>query len=120
MVSVGQNPNIKLLSYSEVQEINGFIGNFRVNVRKKARYVNPDKCNGCGECEKYCPVSMPNEWDVGTQIRKAIYRPFPQAVPITFTIDKRDRAPCVQTCPAGTSVQGYVALVKEGKYEKAI
>ena len=119
MVSVGQEPNIELLSYSEVEDVSGFIGNFKVTVRQKSRYVESN-CTGCGECEKVCPVSFPNEWDVGTKMRKAIYRPFPQAVPITYCIDKYDRAPCVQTCPAGTNVQGYVALVKTGHYQEAV
>jgi heterodisulfide reductase subunit A len=119
MVSVGQQPNIELLSYSEVEDVSGFIGNFKVKVRRKARFVL-DNCTGCGECEKVCPIETPNEWDVGTKLRKAIYRPFPQAVPITYCIDKYDRAPCVQTCPAGTNVQGYVALVKLGRFEKAV
>ncbi len=119
MVSVGQEPNIKLLSYSEVEDVSGFIGNFKVKVRQKARFVETS-CTGCGECEKVCPIEFPNEWDVGTKTRKAIYRPFPQAVPITYCIDKYDRAPCVQTCPAGTNVQGYVALVKSGRYAEAV
>ncbi len=119
MVSVGQEANIELLSYSEVEDVSGFIGNFKVKVRRKSRYVE-DNCTGCGECEKVCPIEFPNEWDVGTKTRKAIYRPFPQAVPITYCIDKYDRAPCVQTCPAGTNVQGYVALVKSGRYREAL
>ena len=119
MVSVGQESNIDLLSYSEVEDVSGFIGNFNVKVRRKARYIE-DNCTGCGECEKACPVEFPNEWDVATKRRKAIYRPFPQAVPITYCIDKYDRAPCVQTCPAGTNVQGYVALVKSGRYQQAV
>ncbi|MCP4688410.1 MAG: FAD-dependent oxidoreductase, partial [Desulfobacterales bacterium] len=119
MVSVGQEPKIELLSYSEVEEVNGFIGNFQVKVRRKARHVESN-CTGCGECEKVCPIEFPNEWDVGTKTRKAIYRPFPQAVPITYCIDKYDRGPCVQTCPAGTNVQGYVALVKAGRYTEAV
>ena len=99
-VPKGQHKNIEILSYSEVEDVSGFVGQFNVKVRKKARYVNLDKCTGCGECAKYCPVEVPNEWDVGTLKRQAIYRPFPQAVPITFAIDKRDRGPCVQACPA--------------------
>jgi heterodisulfide reductase subunit A len=120
MVSVGQHPKIEILSYSEVESVDGFVGNFQVKVRKRARYVNPDKCTGCGECTKNCPIELPNEWDVGTKKRKAVYQSFPQAVPITFVIDKRDRAPCVQTCPAGTAVQGYVTLIREGRYEEAV
>jgi heterodisulfide reductase subunit A len=119
MVSVGQEAKIELLSYSEVEDVSGFIGNFKVKVRRKSRYIN-DSCTGCGECEKVCPIEFPNEWDVGTKTRKAIYRPFPQAVPITYCIDKYDRAPCVQTCPAGTNVQGYLSLVKSGRYREAV
>ena len=119
MVSVGQEPNIELLSYSEIEDVSGFIGNFKVKVRRRSRFVETN-CTGCGECEKVCPLEFPNEWDVGTKLRKAIYRPFPQAVPITYCIDKYDRGPCVQTCPAGTNVQGYVALVKAGRYAEAV
>jgi heterodisulfide reductase subunit A2 len=119
MVAVGQEPNIELHSYSEVEDVSGFIGNFKVKVRHKARYVEAN-CTGCGECEKVCPVDFPNDWDVGTKTRKAIFRSFPQAVPITYCIDKYDRAPCVQTCPAGTNVQGYVALIRSGRYREAV
>jgi heterodisulfide reductase subunit A len=119
MVSVGQSPNIELLTYAEVEEVNGFIGNYTVKVRKKARHVKTT-CIGCDACAQVCPVEKPNEWDARTRMRKAIYRPFPQAVPITYTIDKSDRAPCVQSCPAGVNVQGYVTMVRQGNYRQAM
>ncbi|MFH1243373.1 MAG: NAD(P)-binding protein [Pseudomonadota bacterium] len=120
MVSVGQNPNIELLTYSEVQEVSGFIGNYKVKILRKPRYVKEAVCTGCGECANVCPVTRPSEWDEELVTRNAIYRSFPQAVPITFAIEKLDRAPCVVTCPAGINVQGYVQLIGQGKYKAAV
>lgn len=120
MVSVAQEPNIELLSYSEVTSVSGFIGNFTVQVHKKPRYIKEGVCTGCGECAQVCPVSLPSEWDEGLNRRKAIYKPFPQAVPITFCIDKKDRAPCIAACPGGVNIQGYVQLIGQGKYAEAV
>jgi heterodisulfide reductase subunit A len=91
MVSVGQHENIELLSYSEVEEVSGYVGNFQVKVRKKARYVDEDLCTGCGLCEEKCPAKrIPSEFDVGLGTRKAIYRPFRQAVPNTPVLDREN------------------------------
>ncbi|MBW1764153.1 MAG: FAD-dependent oxidoreductase, partial [Deltaproteobacteria bacterium] len=120
MVEVAQSPNVELYSYSEVEDVSGYIGNYTVTIRKKPRYVEEGVCTGCGECVKVCPVTSSSEWDMGLAQRNAIYRPFPQAVPITYCIDKADRAPCVMTCPANTNVQGYVQLIKQGKHEQAV
>jgi len=88
MVSVGQHENIELLSYSEVEEVAGYVGNFQVKVRKKARYVDEDLCTGCGLCEEKCPARrIPSEFNMGLGTRKAIYRPFAQAVPNTPVLD---------------------------------
>jgi heterodisulfide reductase subunit A len=86
MSDVGHHPNIELLTNSEVIDVKGYIGNFYVKVLKKPRYVKGD-CSACGECAKVCPVTAPNEFDAGLAIRHAIYTPFAQAVPATYTID---------------------------------
>ncbi len=119
MAEVGRHPNVELLTNSEVETVSGFVGNFDVEIRKKPGYVDPEQCTACGECEKACPVSMPSEFDLGMKTRKAIYRPFPQAVPNVFTIDKKGVPACRVACPAGVNVQGYVTLVSQGKYNEA-
>ena len=88
MVSVSRHPNIKLLAYSEVTEVSGYVGNFEVKIRQKPRYVDVDKCTVCGDCEDACPVVVPNAFEMDREPRKAIYIPFPQAVPSTYTIDR--------------------------------
>jgi len=90
MSEAGRHPNIKLFTHSEVQEVNGYVGNFQVKVLKKARYVNEDECTACGDCTEVCPVTRPNEFDIGLKTRKAIYTPFAQAVPSAYIINMED------------------------------
>jgi heterodisulfide reductase subunit A len=87
MVEVSRHPDVEVLTYSEVEEISGFVGNFKVRIRKKASFVRADDCTACGDCVPACPEPVPSEFDMGLAWRKAIYIPFPQAVPSTFTLD---------------------------------
>jgi heterodisulfide reductase subunit A len=90
MVEVGQHQRIKLYSYSEVEAVEGFVGNFKITIRQKARYVDVRKCTGCGECWNVCPLKKNlSEFDYGMGMRPAIYIPFPQAVPARPVIDKK-------------------------------
>ncbi|MCX6256698.1 MAG: CoB--CoM heterodisulfide reductase iron-sulfur subunit A family protein [Bacteroidia bacterium] len=89
MVEVAQHPNITLYSYSEVESVEGFIGNFKVKIRKKAKCVDEKDCTGCGLCTTLCPQKkIPSEFEQGLGFRPAIYVPFPQAVPNKPVIDK--------------------------------
>src|SRR3990172_760293 len=82
MVSAGSHPHITLLTWSEVERVDGYVGNFTVTIRKKARYVNTELCPGCGICQEKCPKRIiDNVYEAGLGYRKAIYTPFPQAVP---------------------------------------
>jgi len=120
MTDVGQHPYINLMSYSEVTDVSGYVGNFKVKINRKARYVDEVKCTGCGECTKVCPVELDSEFEEGLSKRKAIYIPFPQAVPNKSVIDKRGYPPCRVACPAGVNAQGYIALISEGKFKEAL
>jgi heterodisulfide reductase subunit A2 len=107
MVEVNQHPQIKLMSYCEVLGVSGNPGNFSVKILKRARRVNVATCIGCGTCAEKCPAQAPSEFDAGTVLRKAIYIPFPQAVPNKYLIDadaciylKNGKCKaCVKACP---------------------
>ncbi len=100
MMDVGRHPNIRLFTNSEVVEVKGRSGDFRVKIRQKARYVKIEDCTSCGECSKVCPIIVPNEYEIGLGARKAIYRPFPQAVPNAYIRNADD---CLGTFPLACS-----------------
>lgn len=110
MVDCASHPLIEIWSYSEVEEVKGFVGNFEVTVRRRAKSVDESKCTGCGLCLEKCPVKgIPSEFDEGTGTRRAIYRPFPQAVPNKPVIDREHCryfqtgkcGVCQKICPVG-------------------
>ena len=88
MVECASNPNIRILSYAEVEEVSGFVGNFEAKIRRRARGVDMEKCTGCGVCYEKCPVKVSSEFEAGMGKRKSIYVPFPQAVPNVPIIDR--------------------------------
>jgi len=108
MLDVGRHPNIELLAYSEVQEVEGDVGNFQVTVRRKARYVDEDRCTGCAACTEKCPTTVPDAFNEGLGSRKAIYSWFAQGIPSTHTIDPeycrqllgKKCGVCAKTCQA--------------------
>ena len=100
MVDVYRHPNIELITYAEVKDVEGYIGNFKVKVEKKPRYVIEERCTGCGECRDVCPIEVPNEWDMYLGVRKAIDVPFDQAVPLVYRIDKDHCIECYKCVDA--------------------
>ncbi len=108
MVEVSQHPNINLITYAEVTKVEGEAGDFHVTVHQKPRFVN-EECNGCGECANNCPINVPSEYNEGLGTRKAIYVPFPQAIPLRFTVDKDACIECY-SCVRACSGQGKDAI----------
>ena len=90
MMDVGRHPNIELLAYSEVEEITGYVGNFKARIRSKARYVDEAACTACGDCVPVCPVVVPDEYQMGLSSRRAVYIPFPQAVPSAYVVSAEE------------------------------
>ncbi len=87
MVDAARHPKVDVRTYTEVERVEGYVGNFKVLLRQKSRYVRADRCNGCGECVKVCPVEVPNYFEMNLAPRKAIYVPMSQSVPLVYTID---------------------------------
>ena len=120
MIECYRHENVKVLSYSEVAAVEGELGNFQARILMKPRYIDETKCTGCGECAEQCPVEVLSEFNQGMGKRKAIYKPFAQAIPNLYVIDRKGISPCRDGCPAGTRVQGYVALTSKGKFQEAL
>jgi heterodisulfide reductase subunit A-like polyferredoxin len=120
LVECARNKNIQIITLADVQDVSGEPGNFKVKIRQSPRYVDAAKCNACGECSEACPVKVPSEFERRLGERKAIFKPYPQAIPNVYGISKAaGRAPCRASCPAGVNAQGYVALIAAGKFKEA-
>jgi len=119
LVDAGRHPNIELLTYADVENVEGNAGHFQITVRKNARYVDIEKCKSCNDCSDVCPVSRPNTFEESLSDRHAIYQLFPQANPSGFVIEKQGTPPCRAACPLHVNAQGYIALVSTGKYREA-
>lgn len=120
LIEVGMHPDIQIITQAQVESVAGEPGDFTITLTQAPRYIDLDKCTACGDCAKVCPVEMPSEFDEGLGVRRAAYRHFPQTIPAQFAIKKLDQPPCVTTCPATIKVQGYLQLIKVGKYEEAV
>ena len=115
------NPNITVLPYAEIESVAGSIGNFRVHISKRARYVDKAKCTNCGECEKVCPVDVTKKFEMGLATRKAIYLPKPFAVLARYLVDKeaclyfKDKSchACQDACPEGAVLYDQKPLREE-------
>ena len=120
LVEAGRHLNIEMITNAELIGLEGEAGHFKAILKRHPRYVDLAKCTSCNDCAEVCPIILPNEFNQGLDQRKAIYRPYPQAVPNTFLVTKRGTSPCKATCPAETSAQGYVALIHAGRYKEAL
>ena len=120
LVECARNLNVEILTLSELVNLEGEPGHFKATVRRHPRYVDEDKCTGCSECTRVCPVDIPDEFNRCLGTRKGIAKLYAQATPNIFGILKNGHSPCKMKCPAKVNVQGYVQLIKKKEYLKAV
>jgi heterodisulfide reductase subunit A-like polyferredoxin len=119
LVEVGRHPNIEILTGSEVLDVTGQAGDFTARVFTQPRYISLDDCVACNDCVDVCPVEIPDIFNENLVKRHAVFKQYPQAVPNAYAITKAGIAPCRDACPAGQRAQGYIALIREGRWEDA-
>jgi heterodisulfide reductase subunit A-like polyferredoxin len=120
LVEASRHRNIEILPLADLTGLEGEPGHLTATLRRRPRYVSLEACTACSDCVAVCPVTVANEFNEGLSTRTAIYKPYPQAVPSAYVISKRGTSPCKATCPAGTSAQGYIALIAHERYEEAL
>jgi len=121
LVECTRNLNIEIITQSEIETLTGEPGDFAVKLKQKARFVDISKCNACGDCEKVCPVRVPNEFNRGLSSTTAVRKVYAQATPNAYLVDKgKGKSPCKTACPAGVNTHGYVALIAKGKFDEAL
>jgi len=119
LVEVGRNPNIELITFAELLRLEGEAGAFTATILRHPKRVDPLKCTGCAICYQYCPLEVCSEYNEGLTRRKAIFINYPQAIPSTHVIDRRD-APCTARCPVHLDVREYVGAIAAGEHARSL
>ncbi len=120
LVQIGMNPNIKILTNTYIEKLEGESPVFTAHLKTKPRFIDIKKCTSCGECVSVCTVDLSNSFELGMSNKKAVYKQYPQAAPNAFAITKTGTAPCKNACPAHVHTQGYIALAKARKFKEAL
>ncbi len=120
LVSTAGHPNIEVLTNTELLKLDGGPGHFSATIQRSPRYIDISKCTACGDCALACPITVSDRFNSGLNQRKAAFKLYPQAVPNAFAIEKKGVAPCRDACPAGQRAQGYIAMIREGRYDEAL
>jgi heterodisulfide reductase subunit A-like polyferredoxin len=120
LVTTAGHRNITVMTDTELLKLDGEAGHFIATVNHKPRYIDTTKCTACGDCAIVCPITVTDNFNGELSQRKAAYKLYPQAVPNAFAIEKKGIAPCRDACPAGQRAQGYIAMIREGRYAEAL